>query len=194
MRFADAKPRMRLPVRPNSSARGFTLIELMITVVIMAVLATVAVYGVTRYIAQAKTSEATRMLGDIKSAQEEYKNEHGSYLDVTGDLATFYPTNPDPGQVKVAWGAGGTIGAKFQALSVNAAGPVLFQYACSAGTATEIPDAVGSDITIGNWPSAAIDQPWYAVKAVADLRKGGYKTVYVAASFTNQIFSAHEGE
>ncbi len=120
---------MRLPVRPNRSSRGFTLIELMITVVIMAVLATVAVYGVTRYIAQSKTSEATRMLGDIKSAQEEYKNDHGSYLDVTGNLATFYPTNSDPGQIKVAWGEAGAIGTKFQALSVSPAGPVLFQYA-----------------------------------------------------------------
>ena len=184
---------MRLNARPTHSSRGFTLIELMITVVIMAVLATVAVYGVTRYIAQAKTSEATKMLGDIKAAEESYRNDHDAYLDVTGDLATFYPTNSDPGQIKVAWG-GGAIGSRFDALGVSVSGPVLFQYACSAGSAIQIPDAVGSDITIGNWPSAAIDQPWYAVKAVADLRKGGNKTVYVGASFTSQIFSAHEGE
>ncbi len=184
---------MRLRARPSCSSRGFTLIELMITVVIMGVLATLAVYGVSRYIAQAKTGEATKIVGEIKTAQESYRNDFDAYLDVTGDLATFYPTNPDPGQVKVAWG-GGAIGSKFEAIGVSVSGPVLFQYACSAGTAVEVPDAVGSDITIGNWPSAAIDQPWYAVKAVADLRKGGNRTVYVAASFTSQIFSAHEGE
>lgn len=184
---------MRLPVRTNRSSRGFTLIELMITVVIMAVLAMVAVYGVTRYIAQSKTSEATEMINKIKSAEEGYRGDHDAYLDVTGDLATFYPTNSAPGQVKVGWG-GGAIGTRFEAMGFSVSGPVLFQYACSAGTATEVPDSVGSDITIGNWPAAAIDQPWYAVKAVADLRKGGYKTVYVGASFTSQIFSAHEGE
>jgi len=55
---------------------GFTLIELMIVVAIVGILAVLAIYGVRRYVANAKTAEARNNLGEIsKDAIASYDRE-----------------------------------------------------------------------------------------------------------------------
>ena len=112
------EPRVR--ARSRSTARGFTLVELMVVVAIVGVLAVAAVAGYRKYVISSRLAEATNMLSGIKQRQEAYRAETGYYLPVSGTLAanqaapfnTLYPHClaglTVPGKEKVAWGLPGT--------------------------------------------------------------------------------------
>ncbi|MEO8717137.1 MAG: type IV pilin protein, partial [Burkholderiales bacterium] len=77
------------------SARGFTLIELMITVAVIAVLAAIALPSYTDYITRSKFTEATSNLSDLRVKMEQRFQDARTY--VGGPCA---PTGPAGAQVK----------------------------------------------------------------------------------------------
>lgn len=175
--------------------RGFTLVELMIVVTIVLVLAALAVYGVVKYIRSSKTSEAMEMINNIRGAQESYRGDTFTYLDVSGthslsDLSTFHPTSK-PENRKYAWrGYTTDVANKWRALNVDPDAAVYFTYGCAAGAST---DAVAGyqtgniPVTVGNWPSTWGDS-WYVVKAVGDLDGDGVMQQWTAANFSERVF------
>lgn len=58
---------------------GFTLIELMVVVAIIAFLSMISIPSLTKFLAKAKRSEAYVNLGSLAMAQKAYWAEHGTY-------------------------------------------------------------------------------------------------------------------
>ena len=70
-------------------SRGFTLVELMIVVVIIGILASLAIYGVRKYVSNSKSAEARQGIGFIsKAAMTAYEGEtmDGTLLPVAGTV------------------------------------------------------------------------------------------------------------
>ncbi len=96
--------------------QGFTLIELMIVVTIIAFLAMIAVPSLMRFAAKAKRAEVYVQLGSLYAAEKAYFIEHGKYTDKLigeeslqwkpeGELTYTYGF---PGQEEVNYVAGKT--------------------------------------------------------------------------------------
>lgn len=165
----------------------------MVVVAVVGILATLAVYGVGKYIRSSKTSEAIQMIATIKAAQESYKAETFNYLNVSSSLDDYYPAAPDARAH--GWGdVSSDAGKGFRTLGVTADAPVRFGYATTAGAAGATPGPHGTALTITGWPSGAWDRPWYVVRAAGDLDGDETLCYIVSASFLGQILVDKEGE
>ena len=82
------------------SSSGFTLIELMVTIAIVAILSAVAIPAYTDYLRRGKLPDAFTSLSDYRVKMEQYYQDNRNYgtaacADVAGgpSWATFSPTN-----------------------------------------------------------------------------------------------------
>jgi len=69
--------------------RGFTLLELIVVIIILGILATLGFTQYTKMIEKGRTAEAKMILGSLRTAEEAYKLENGSYVAYSGASASL---------------------------------------------------------------------------------------------------------
>ena len=78
--------RTSVPQRPMPGSRGFTLVELLVTMVIAAILAAIAIPAYSNYVRKAHRTEAKSAVLDIASLEERWFSTNNSYTDVPSNL------------------------------------------------------------------------------------------------------------
>jgi len=127
--------------------KGFTLMELLIAVAIVAILAGVGIPVYTKLRSSAKHTEASANLDGIRTAEEAYKMTNGTYIDCAAsprdvsDLATA-------GNQTVTWQDRGT---GFTAIGFQPNSGVRFVYQVTGATSTTYTaGAIGDTDADGN--------------------------------------------
>ncbi|GAB6076350.1 type IV pilin protein [Desulfurobacterium crinifex] len=105
---------------------GFSLVELMVVVAIIAILAAIAIPQYKKYQLKAKTSEAKMNIGAIRSAEEAYSAENDYYI------LTNWAPEKIPGTAANTFAENGTNNGTnngFDKLGFAPAGKVYYSYA-----------------------------------------------------------------
>jgi prepilin-type N-terminal cleavage/methylation domain-containing protein len=166
----------------RSNERGFTLIEMMITVAVIALLAGIAVPAFFTQSRKSKAkSEVGAMFGELSVREEQWKTENGLYQSAAACPAAPAASGQDPSAciaVSTTW----------YNMRVRIQESKLFcSYAITAGTATGTNNPGGFTFT-------SIDGDWYYILATCDMDNSSTtNSTYFMSSMDSTIQVKNEG-
>jgi type IV pilus assembly protein PilA len=177
-------------------ARGFTLVEMMVVVMMVGILATIGIVSFRKEVAASKASEAASVIQAIRAAEEGYRAENQVYLNVAppGSLSSsddWYPSK-NFGAVKRNWDyPSGPNYALWSRLGARVTQPVQFGYQVNAGRAGDTLPT----LKLSNPPNLGkATDLWYVIQARADADGDGVFCNVAATSMSQEIYFENKGE
>ncbi len=201
--------RMKIASGSISNDKGFTLIEIMITVLILGVLAAIAIPSYQSYVYRSYLNEANAGIAAIKTGQESYFQQFDCYV-----AADRHPTEAaitaaqglkvdwDPVPANTAWGQA--------PMNIRPDRQVRFGYQVFASNAYDAATGCGAVIdrtTIGDIdcvananlvaniiPSTIFPTHWYVVAAYSDFDGDGTEMTMVSAIDDSTVLTCNDLE
>jgi hypothetical protein len=167
-------------------------------VTITGILATIGFASLRGYVTAAWGAEALNMVQSIRGAQERWRSEHMTYLNVSSAPDNWYPVDPaveeNRGKQFSFFAAPGDSRPDADAwlqLRPTVAGPVRFGYLVNAGAAgaTMTTPSTGPAVT---WPTPPDN--WYVIQARGDTDGDGALSSYLAGSINGDVLTKDHGE
>mgnify|MGYP001486878868 CR=1 FL=1 len=147
--------------RAKRFASGFTLIEIMVVIAIIAVLAAIAIPNYTDYIRRGKISEATAELSSMRVKMEQFFQDNRTYVGACLLTPPALPTvAPQPVGRYFAYNCTNVAAATY---TVNAVGNA----AQGMGGFTYTIDQSNTKVTVSAtpWPNVTANTPCWVIRA-----------------------------
>lgn len=152
-----------IDVRTHAAVRGFTLIELMVTVAVIGVLAAIAYQNFSGVARKTRGSEVNAVFAELRQRQEEYHLANGVYLSTGSTENDLFPATPSRTAQNV-----GTLPASWISLKVRLANAKLHcGYVVMAGAAGS-GAGIGAKATEFGMPATPTTD-WYYLLARCNL-------------------------
>lgn len=210
----------RVPVEPDALAAraesegavtqmrkdgGFTLVELMVVVAILAVLTMVAITSYKYYIRRARSEEGKAMLMEIKMKQEHFFSTYSYYMSSAANENSLYPAATQNPKTS----SGSSDKTMYDWSKMNCAAPAAGEVGwCNLGFRPQGPTyfravTIGWNKTLGNTPPAStygivqgmnFNRRWFYAAVHGDMDLDGTLSTFIITSQSNAIITDREIE